>query len=255
VTRITGSAIATFRSKGYGIIPAVLDTRQLGAARAMVASLLAAEPPEPGHAGPYFLWPRFGAGGHPLLDLYRSAGICALAAELLRGGLVGQVALVEPDPATWREQLRQVMTDFHDVLVSHTDAALAGLGRIPTSPQTMAAAEVLAGIMRAGGLCPTVVALGLDQLVLYVSATAFEDGLFRRGTDEEEMLRYYAGVHAFYAALPADRYPVLASIAPDMTGHDDVERFSFGLDVLISGLEAVNARVRDPGQGVGQGEP
>jgi AcrR family transcriptional regulator len=175
--------------------------------------------------------------------------------ELVYDALVGQVPLVEPDPATWRDQLRQIMRDFHDVLVSHTDAALAGLGRIPTSPQTMAAAEVLAGIMRAGGLCPLVVALGLDQLVLYVSATAFEDGLFRRGMDEEEMLRYYAGVHAFYAALPAERYPVLASIAPDMTGHDDAERFSFGLDVLIAGLEAVNARVRDSGQGVGQGEP
>jgi hypothetical protein len=186
--------------------------------------------------------------------------VVAAAIEVLdEGGVAGlsmrRVALVEPDPATWREQLRQVMTDFHDVLVSHTDAALAGLGRIPTSPQTMAAAEVLAGIMRAGGLSPTVVALGLDQLVLYVSATAFEDGLFRRGMDEEEMLRYYAGVHAFYAALPANRYPVLASIAPDMTGHDDVERFNFGLDVLISGLEAVSARVRDSGQGAGQGEP
>jgi AcrR family transcriptional regulator len=175
--------------------------------------------------------------------------------ELVYDALVGQVPLVEPDPATWRDQLRQIMRDFHDVLVSHTDAALAGLGRIPTSPQTMAAAEVLAGIMRAGGLCPQVIALGLDQLVLYVSATAFEDGLFRRGMDEEDMLRYFAGIRAFYAALPADRYPVLASIAPDMTGHDDVERFSFGLDVLIAGLEAVNARVRDSGQGMGQGEP
>ena len=72
---------------------------------------------------------------------------------------------------------------------------------------------------------------------------------------EEEMLRYYAGVHAFCAALPAERYPVLASIAPDMTGHDDVERFSFGLDVLIAGLEAVDARIRETGQGAGQGEP
>ena len=62
-------------------------------------------------------------------------------------------------------------------------------------------------------------------------------------------------MHAFYAALPAERYPVLASIAPDMTGHDHVERFSFGLDVLIAGLEAVGARIRETGQGAGQGEP
>jgi AcrR family transcriptional regulator len=184
--------------------------------------------------------------------------------ELVYDALVGQVQLAEPDPATWREQLRRIMTDFHDVLVSHTDAALAGLGRIPTSPQTMAAAEVLAGIMRAGGLCPKVVALGLDQLVLYVSATAFEDGLFRLGMDEEEVLRYYAGIHAFYAALPANRYPVLASIAPDVTGHDDVERFNFGLDVLIGAWRRstpgsgtpIRGRVRenpDPASTAGQG--
>jgi hypothetical protein len=87
VTRLTGEIIQTFMSKGYGIIPGVLGPRQLSAARAMVASLLAAEPPEPGHAGPYFLWPLFGPAGHPLLDLYRSAGLWSLAAELLRDGL------------------------------------------------------------------------------------------------------------------------------------------------------------------------
>jgi AcrR family transcriptional regulator len=173
--------------------------------------------------------------------------------ELVYDMLIGQVPLVTPDPATWREQLRQMLSDFHDVLASHTDAALAGLGRIPTSPQSMAAAEAMAGVMRAGGLGPKVIALGLDQLALYVSATAFEDGLYRRGMPEEEILRYYAQVHQFFAALPADRYPVLASIAPDMTGHDGAERFSFGLDVLIAGLEAVNARTGDAGQGAAQG--
>lgn len=173
--------------------------------------------------------------------------------ELVYDALVGQVPLVTPDPATWREQLRTMLTDFHDVLASHTDAALAGLGRVPTSPQTMAAAETMAGIMRAGGMPDYVVALGLDQLALYVSATAFEDGLYRNGMPEEEMLRYYERVHQYFAALPAARYPVLASIAPDMTGHDGVERFNFGLDVIISGLEAVSARLESTGQGPGQG--
>jgi len=48
-------------------------------------------------------------------------------------------------------------------------------------------------------------------------------------------------VHAFYAALPPDRYPVLTSVAPDMTGADGDERLEFGLNVLIAGLEAASA--------------
>jgi hypothetical protein len=47
-------------------------------------------------------------------------------------------------------------------------------------------------------------------------------------------------VHTFYQRLPADRFPVLASIAEEMTGPDDVERFEFGLTALISGFEAMS---------------
>src|SRR5215475_10250146 len=46
--------------------------------------------------------------------------------EVVYDALIGQVPLAEPDPATWRDPLRQIMRDFHDVLMSHTDAALAG---------------------------------------------------------------------------------------------------------------------------------
>ena len=42
--------------------------------------------------------------------------------------------------------------------------------------------------------------------------------------------------------LPADRFPVLASVVDDITGPDGEERFEFGLDVLIAGLEALSAR-------------
>jgi len=66
--------------------------RSSGAARELAAAMVAAEPPAPGHTGPYFLWPRFGGAGHVLLDFYRETGIGALAAELLRPGL----AMTEP---------------------------------------------------------------------------------------------------------------------------------------------------------------
>ena len=160
--------------------------------------------------------------------------------ELVFDALVGQVRLEEPDPARWREQVHRMLRDLRDILASHTDAALAGLGRVPTAPQTLAAAEVLTATMRAGGLTDRVIALGFDQLILYVSAAAYEAGLYRR-TDPAEIERYFAGVHAFFASLPPARYPVLAAIAPDMTGADGDDRFRFGLDVLLGGLEAASA--------------
>ncbi len=161
--------------------------------------------------------------------------------ELVFDELVGQVPLPEPDPKIWREQVRQMARDLRAVLSSHRDAALAGLGRIPTSPKSLAAAETLVAILRAGGLSDRAVALGLDQLTLYVSAEAFEEGLMEQGMNPADVERYYDEVHDFYRRLPADRFPVLASIATDMTGPDGEERFEFGLDVLIAGLESVSA--------------
>jgi AcrR family transcriptional regulator len=160
--------------------------------------------------------------------------------ELVFDALVGQVRLEEPDPARWREQVHRLLRDLRDTLASHTDAALAGLGRVPTAPQTLAAAEVLTSVLRAGGLTDRVIALGFDQLILYVSACAYETGVYRKA-DPADLERYFAGVHAFYASLPPGRYPVLTAIAPDMTGVDGDERFGFGLDVILAGLEIASA--------------
>jgi AcrR family transcriptional regulator len=162
--------------------------------------------------------------------------------ELVFDELVGRVELPEPDSARWREQVHRMVSDFHAVLVSHRDAALAGMGRIPTSPNTLAAAETLSAVMRAGGLSERVVALGLDQLILFVCASAFEQGLVdERGMSPDDLAAYFAEVHAFYDRLPTDRFPTLAAIAPDMTGHDAQARFRFGVSSLLAGYEALSA--------------
>jgi AcrR family transcriptional regulator len=163
--------------------------------------------------------------------------------ELVFDELVGQVPLPEPDPARWREQLQQLLLDFHEMLLAHRDAALAGLGRIPTSPKTLRAAETMVAIMRGGGLSDRVIALGLDQLILYVSASAFEQGLYAHGEmTPEDVEQYFEEIHVYYSSLPAQQYPVLASIADDMTAFDGDDRLRFGVDALIAGLEAVDRR-------------
>jgi hypothetical protein len=57
-------------------------------------------------------------------------------------------------------RVHRKLRDLRDILASHTDAALAGLGRVPTASQTLAAAEVLTATLRAGGLTDRVIALG-----------------------------------------------------------------------------------------------
>jgi len=165
--------------------------------------------------------------------------------ELVFDELIGRVPLPEPDPKRWREQVHESLGDLLELLTAHRDAALAGLGRIPTSPNALAGAEALAGVLRAGGLSDRTVALGLDQLLLYVCACAFERGLFEHsGMTQEEIDEYFAEIDRFYAALPGERFPVLASIGEEMAAYDAEARFSFGLDVLIAGLEAVDRRAR-----------
>jgi AcrR family transcriptional regulator len=161
--------------------------------------------------------------------------------ELVFDELVGRVDLPEPDPRIWREQVRQGLADLFEILTSHRDAALAGLGRVPTSPKALAGADGLAAILRAGGLSDRTVALGLDQLLLYVCAFAFEQGLYaHNGMTEDEMAEYFGEVDRFYLALPAAQFPALASIGHEMAAYDGEARFRFGLDVLIAGLEAVS---------------
>jgi AcrR family transcriptional regulator len=166
--------------------------------------------------------------------------------ELVFDDLAGQVTLPEPDPAIWRDQLRGILRQMRTILAAHRDAALAGLGRIPTSPNTLAVGETIVALLRAGGLSDRVVALGLDQLILYVSACAFETGLYEQsGMTTDELERYFEDIEDFYSTLPADRFPVLASISADVTEADGDDRFEFGLGVLIAGLETVSAAERE----------
>jgi AcrR family transcriptional regulator len=161
--------------------------------------------------------------------------------ELVFDELVGQVPLPDPDPKQWRVQLRQMLLDLYRALNAHADAALAGMGRVPTSPKALDATERMALLMSLGGLTERVIGFGIDQLALFVCATAFEDGILERsGMTAEDEARYWADLHAFLDNLPSDRFPAMARIRPQMTGHGDLERFEFGLDAMLAGLEALS---------------
>ncbi len=80
---------------------------------------------------------------------------------------------------------------------------------------------------------------------MYVSACAFDASLYTKDrADAAELERYFTQVHSFYLALPPNRFPVLAALTPSMFGHGEEERFDFGIDILIAGMEAASAAER-----------
>jgi AcrR family transcriptional regulator len=163
--------------------------------------------------------------------------------ELIFDELVSRVPIPEPDPARWQEQLRDLAIGLRTELQTFSQVALAGLGRIPISYRSLAAAEGTLAILHAGGLPPKVIGLAADLFALYIVAGVFEESLFeKRGMSDGEIGEYAKQIHDFYAALPADRFPLMAMMAAELTESDGHDRFLFGLDVLIAGLIAVGAR-------------
>lgn len=161
------------------------------------------------------------------------------------------LVLPEPDPAHWQEQLKQALRDTLELYRAHPGSARATLGAIPTMEGTMRIAEGLMAIMIAGGVSEQAAAWFCDLGALYVGAVAYEESIWTMraqaaeaegGEFDHEAMD--AELRGFFESLPADRYPLLTSLAGVLTTGGGDERFEFGLDVLVSGLAAVSDRYR-----------
>lgn len=165
--------------------------------------------------------------------------------ELVIERVIAEVKLPsDPDPARWREQLKEYARSVRETFARHRDLARASFARIPTGENMARTAERMLSLLRAGGLADRVVALAPDLLSLYVMAIAYEDGLqaAERHTPEE-VQAFVAELREYFASLPADRFPNIVALAELLTEGDQHERFEFGLEVLIEGLVAVSRRL------------
>jgi AcrR family transcriptional regulator len=157
--------------------------------------------------------------------------------QLMLDHVAGEVHVPDPDPARWQEQVKEVARAIHAAFAAHRDLAGAALANIPTGPNTLVVVERFLALLRGGGLSAKVAGLAADLLPQYVTIAAYERSLFeqRMTTDPE----YFERLAAYYRALPADRFPVLASMVGELMSDEDDERFEFGLDVLVRGLAAL----------------
>ena len=109
---------------------------------------------------------------------------------------------------------------------------------MPTGPERLRVIERLLAILRAAGFSDQVAAWAVDRLQIYIDADVYEGSLYaaqiKQGLDVAE---YLTSIRDYFRRLPADRFPVIASLADVIVAGSD-QRFEFGLDLFIDGLAA-----------------
>jgi AcrR family transcriptional regulator len=154
--------------------------------------------------------------------------------------VVDDIRLPEPDPARWKEQLREVGWEMLRLMRAHPGIARVSLGRIPVGPNLVRFAEWLLALLRGAGIPDRPAALAGDLLGLYVGAFAYEESLGVASPDgrERPVEEIVAMIGGYFASLPPDRFPNIAAVGAELTSGGPDDRFAFGMDVLIEGLAA-----------------
>ena len=168
--------------------------------------------------------------------------------ELLDGvsaRILEEVDLSVDASATWQEQLRTLLGSMVGVLRAHPSTATLLSTRTASTEGSLRATEVALDILGRGGFSPTeatqIVRHALSTVTNLVSG---EPGVVVRGESDEQMnLRRRARL--FLESLPPERYPRLVEAATPLSeGVDPDTYFSFGLDLLLAGIEAMASRKR-----------
>ncbi|MBM2617264.1 TetR/AcrR family transcriptional regulator C-terminal domain-containing protein [Actinoplanes sp. LDG1-06] len=169
--------------------------------------------------------------------------------DLLIGWLSARIVLPEPDPARWREQLKDVYAQLRDQYLRYPGVSRAALAVVPTNLETLRVGEGLFAIALASGADPRTAAWAVDALSLYVVGYALETSLVQQRQKDPEAAWILSrdDLVRRLEALPADRFPQTRRYAAERTSGDGHERFDFTLDLFLDNLYR-----RSPVDGRGQ---
>jgi AcrR family transcriptional regulator len=167
--------------------------------------------------------------------------------QLVLDRVVGEIELPPRDPENWQEQLKALAREMRRVLTSHRDIARVTIGAIPAGPNILLVVEWMHALLREAGLPDRTVALFGDLAGLYVGAYAFEESLGLASPTGEDLPpeQVLAMLGDYWASLPKDRFPHTLALVDRLFEGGPDERFEFGLDVLVRGLESLGAEAED----------
>jgi AcrR family transcriptional regulator len=154
-----------------------------------------------------------------------------LHAQIL-DALLGQMA-PPPQSGSWRERLHGLLAGYAQVLFEHPEIARMTMTTHPVGPNYFGLVESILGLLSEGGVPDASAAWGVDLLLASVTATAVEHGGRSATGEGSEALAILA---ASIAVAPSELYPRITRLGDELLTGTGIERFAWGLDVLINGI-------------------
>ncbi|MGF1473613.1 MAG: TetR/AcrR family transcriptional regulator C-terminal domain-containing protein [Rubrobacteraceae bacterium] len=142
--------------------------------------------------------------------------------------------------APWQEQLRTLLSSMLDAFRAHPTAALLLSTRTVYSEESLHTTEVALDILRRGGFSVAeATQIARHALSTLVNLVGGEPGVVAR-EESEELLKVRRRARLSLEALPPERFPRLVEAAgPLSEGVDPDAYLTFGLDLLLAGIEAM----------------
>jgi AcrR family transcriptional regulator len=178
--------------------------------------------------------------GFEVMSLYNHV---ANKRDLLEGMLDlvnGEVDLPDPAAVDWKDGLRRVATENHELLLRHRWAGPISNSHFP-GPNRWRISETILALLVAGGLHGHLRDLGYHAITLHISGFTAQQIAYDFDEDfEHEMFTRVE------REFPADEHPLMADhiryhIDPDHTPGERPDEFRFVLGLILDGLE----RARD----------
>ncbi len=173
-----------------------------------------------------------------VLDEIIGEGLDQALAEITGAGQTS-----DPDPARWREQLKDVARAQRRTSLRHPYLVRISIGRIPMGPNALRYSERVLAILRVGGLSPRLAVQGYLLLIATVNGftvddTGVEDGAGEDGSRGDPASRAEAANMArdYIASLPAGMFPHMTALADEFAFSDADERFELLIDIFVDGL-------------------
>ncbi|MBA2679765.1 MAG: TetR/AcrR family transcriptional regulator [Ktedonobacteraceae bacterium] len=158
-----------------------------------------------------------------------------LHAQIL-DALLAAVTESLPIEGTWRDRLKQVLTNYTLVLFEYPEIARMTLTTHPSGPNYLALVEQILALLKEGEMPDREAAWAVDLLLLYATSSAAEHSTRKsssQAADEDLTLA------AVITTVDASMYPHIAQLGDELLSGKGLDRFQWGIDVLLAG--ALNA--------------